>query len=85
VGVSVPKLIATSRLSSNHQGKKMIWNTAAGIIIGGGVLLLFWLGVGIAGGAYFYKDRKGEKVGLLINLVAIGIGAWIVFFKAHFQ
>jgi len=64
----------------------MIWDVAAGIIIGGGILGFLWLatvllfcGSGV-GGAF---DRPAQVTGLLAMVFGLGLSAWVVFFKAN--
>lgn len=63
----------------------MIWNTAAGIIIGGGVLVLI---VGGLVGAERYNTDDGITAAgcgsLIVSLIGFAIAVWVVFFKAHF-
>jgi hypothetical protein len=60
----------------------MIWQVASGVIIGGVVLGLIYMGIGAAG---MEADRGSDIEGPLI-LIAIGvIGALAVFAAAYFH
>lgn len=62
----------------------MTWNVAAGIIIGGGVLGLIWVGIDLAGYAGQKRDYSMAGIGWLISALSAAVAVWIVFFKAHF-
>ena len=60
-----------------------MWEVAAGIIIGGGVLGLIW--AGLSAEIISRSERRDSTgYGYLIALVGAGIGAWVIFFKVHF-
>ena len=63
---------------------RMVWDVAAGVIIGGAVLGLPVLGLALEGQA----KREGNDNfghGYLMAAVGLGLGIWVLFFKAHFQ
>jgi hypothetical protein len=62
----------------------MIWDVAAGVVIGGSVFALIYFGAGAQMEALNYND-KNFGFGWLMVAAGIVLGIWIVFFKAHFQ
>jgi hypothetical protein len=60
-----------------------MWEIAGGVIIGGGVLGIIWLGFGWETESLNH-EKKFSGYGFLLSLVGAAIGAWIVLFKAHF-
>jgi len=60
-----------------------MWEVAAGVIIGGGVLCLIW--VGLSTEIFSLSERRETTgYGYLMALVGAAIGVWIIFFKTHF-
>jgi hypothetical protein len=62
----------------------MIWNIAAGVIIGGCVLGLLGLGVREASVGSMQNEPGQIGLGFLMMAAGIGLGAWVLFFKAQF-
>jgi hypothetical protein len=62
----------------------MIWDVAAGTIIGGGALALVVLGIRETALAAQAHDGEASGFGLLMGAAGIALGAWVIFFKAHF-
>lgn len=60
-----------------------MWEVAAGVIIGGGVLCLVWMGLSIEIVSNSER-RESTGYGYLMALVGAAIGGWIIFFKVHF-
>jgi hypothetical protein len=54
----------------------MMWDVAAGVIIGGGVLGLIAAGLAAA-------DKEQLAVGYGALLAGLALAVWVVFFKAH--
>ena len=61
----------------------MVWDVAAGVVIGGSVFALIWFGAGAQMEALKHNDKSFGFRWLMI-LAGIVLGVWIVFFKAHF-
>jgi hypothetical protein len=61
----------------------MIWNIAAGIIIGGGSLGLIVFGLTLAVASQRQRDENIRGFGLVGALAGVAAVAWIIFFKAH--
>jgi hypothetical protein len=60
----------------------MVWNVAAGIIIGGLALGLVYVGVAAQGEAYKHGNESFDG-GWILALAGAGLSVWVVFFKAH--
>lgn len=63
----------------------MMWNVAAGVIIGGSVLAVVAQGIGF----YTYSAKVGwpfqagyKAIGGLLVLLGLGAAVWVIFFKA---
>lgn len=61
----------------------MVWDIAAGIVIGGATLGLVVLGVALEGEAH-KQGHSDFGYGWGMAAVGVALGVWIVFFKAHF-
>ncbi|HET7086032.1 MAG TPA: hypothetical protein VFI23_14740 [Rhizomicrobium sp.] len=62
----------------------MVWDIAAGVVIGGATLGLVVLGVALEGEA-LKQGNRDFGYGWLMAAAGVGLGVWIVFFKAHFS
>jgi hypothetical protein len=60
----------------------MVWDIAAGMIIGGLAIGLIYMGVALQGEAYRHGD-EGFAFGWIIALAGLGLSVWVLFFKAH--
>ena len=63
----------------------MIWDVAAGVIIGGGALTLLFLGLIEAAKGNTVGYSEAAAFGYLMAAAGIAVGAWVIFFKAHFS
>lgn len=69
----------------------MIWDVAAGVIIGGIALKMIlavfdWKGVGDDVDRNSQRYREGKEIMAftsLISLVGVALAVWVIFFKAH--
>jgi hypothetical protein len=62
----------------------MIWDIAAGIIIGGGAVGLVWSGISLTAEAAMKGDDSVGCWPLLLSLAGLALGGWVLFFKATF-
>lgn len=62
----------------------MVWDIAAGVIIGGGTLGLILLGVREWALAAQHHDSEAMALGVSMIVVGIAVGAWVILWKAHF-
>ena len=62
----------------------MIWDVAAGVIIGGVALGLVWTGISVAGENYQPGDEHMASYGYLMVAIGLGIAAFTLF-KAFYR
>jgi hypothetical protein len=62
----------------------MIWDVAAGIIIGGGAVGLVWSGISLTAEAALKGDDSVGCWPLLLSVAGLALGVWVLIFKAHY-
>lgn len=68
------------------QSLQMIWNIAAGIIIGGGLLGLIVFAIVVMRYGRSHPERKGlSEFGPFLLLFSVAAALWIVLAKAHYS
>ena len=60
----------------------MVWDVAAGVIIGGLALGLVYMGVVIQAEAHLHGDERFD-FGWIMALAGVGLSVWVLIFKAH--